>query len=186
MKRLALPGLACALTFAVVGCGPMTSPMPARFDAEAQKKIDDGWDRAFERSGKLDRQELLDVMVGLQAYQLGVDTFHLKATKKFAGGTVVMEVTFDRAKPDDDRFEVSVYDAAGKLVRKERYNRKEVEETYNALFVNPPPPRDPAVADTPEVAARRAAHEARWNKIWSVFPEQKEGQQPAPAPRPRA
>ena len=124
MKRLALPGLACALTFAVVGCGPMTSPMPARFDPDSQKEIDAAWDRAFAPAGKLERQELLDVMVGTQAYQLGIDTFHLKATKKFAGGTVVMEVTFDRARPDDDRFEVSVYDESGKLVRQERYTRR--------------------------------------------------------------
>ena len=31
-------------------------------------------------------------MVGTRAYQLGVDTFHLRAEKQFVGGKVVMEV----------------------------------------------------------------------------------------------
>src|SRR5262249_61254688 len=103
MKRLALPGLACALALAVVGCGPMTSPMPARFDPETQKEIDAGWDRAFAPAGKLDRQELLDVMVGTQAYQLGGDTFHLRATKRVASGIVGVEGGVGRAEPGGGR-----------------------------------------------------------------------------------
>jgi hypothetical protein len=186
MKRLALPAVACALTFVVVGCGPMTSPMPARFDPESQKQIDAGWDRAFATTDKLNRQELLDVMVGTQAYQLGVDTFYLRATKTFAGGFVVMEIEFDRLKPEADRFEVTVYDVDGKQLRRERYGRKEVEETYDALFVNPPPPRDPAAPDNPGMADRRARHEARWNKIRDLFPDPKDAPPAAPAPRAKA
>src|SRR5262249_60292808 len=116
----------------------------------------------------------------------GVDTFSLRATKRFAGGIVVMEVAFDRAKPDDDRFEVSVYDEAGRLLRQERYGRKDVEATYDALFVNPPPPRDPTIPDNPARASRRAEDEARWNKIRELFPDPMEAPQPAPAPRPQA
>jgi hypothetical protein len=184
MKRFVLPGLACALAFAF-GCGPMKSPLPQRFEPETQKVIDESWNRAFTPQDKLGRQELLDVMVGVQAYQLGVDTFTLRAEKKFDGGKVVMEVAFDRAKPDGDRFEVGVYDAAGKLVRTERYARKEIEETYNALFVVPA--ENAGVPEGPGMAARRAEHKARWEKIWSVFPEVKEDKPAgAAAPRPKA
>jgi hypothetical protein len=115
-----------------------------------------------------------------------VDTFYLRAEKRFAGGKVVMEVGFDRAKSDEDRFEVRVYDTAGRLVRQERYSRAEVEETYQALFVNPPPPRDPNVPDNPGMAARRAAYDARWQRILEVFPEAREEKTPQVAPMPRA
>jgi hypothetical protein len=190
MKRLVLPGLACALAVAVVGCGPMKTPLPDRFSEEGQKVIDDSWNRAFTPPDKLTHQELLDVMVGTQAYQLGVDTFMLRAEKRFAGGKVVMEVWFDRARPDDDRFEVSVYDTAGKLLRTERYTRKEIDETYNALFVIIP-------EDSPHKdlvpPARRAEHKARWDKIRSLFPEMKDEKKigddgktdEAPRPRPK-
>jgi hypothetical protein len=173
MKRLVLPGLACALIFlTAVGCGPMKAPLPARLDPETQKKIDESWDRAFAPADRLGHQDLLDVMVGTQAYQLGVDTFSLRAEKRFAGGKVVMEVGFDRARPNDDRFEVTVYDPAGKLVRAERYTRQEVEDTYHALFGNSP---------------ERADHAARWEKIRNLFPEvkdePKDGKPAAPMPR---
>ena len=80
MKRLALLSSACALAFlTAVGCGPMKTPLPARLDDETQKKVDESWDRAFTPADRLVRQDLLDVMVGTQAYQLGVDTFALRA-----------------------------------------------------------------------------------------------------------
>src|SRR3954469_18665464 len=108
MKRLALLSSACALAFlAVVGCGgPMRVPLPARLDDETQKKVDESWNRALTPADRLGHQDLLDGVVGTQAYQLGVDTFSLRAEKRFDGGRVVMEVAFDRARPADDRFEV--------------------------------------------------------------------------------
>src|SRR5689334_1244025 len=149
MKRLALLSSACALAFlTAVGCGPMKTPLPARLDDETQKKVDESWDRAFTPADRLVRQDLLDVMVGTQAYQLGVDTFALRAEKRIAGGRVVMEVAFDRARPGDDRFEVSVYDAAGKLVRSERYSRQEIDEAYGILFSVQP--ENPNVPEPPE------------------------------------
>jgi hypothetical protein len=173
MKRLALLSPACALAFlAVVGCGPMKVPLPARLDDETQKKVDKSWDRAFTPADRLAHQDLLDVMVGTQAYQLGIDTFVLRAEKRVAGGKVVMEVAFDRAKPADDRFEVSVYDDAGKRVRSERYSRQEIDATCEVLFGLPP--ENPNAPDPPEVAARRAAHKARWEKINGLFPGAKE------------
>jgi hypothetical protein len=170
MKRLALPGLACALAL-TFGCGPM----PPRLDPEAQKDIDQSWDRAFTPADKFNRQELLDVMVGTQAYQLGVDTFAFRAEKTLAGGKVVMEVGFDRAKPEADRFEVTVLDPAGKVVRRERYGRPEVEETYSVLFANP---------NKPGAAGRQAERDARWKRIQEVFPRQTDPNPAAPGPQP--
>ncbi len=150
----------------------MQIPLPQRFDPELQKEIDTSWNRAFSPADKLGHQDLLDVMVGTQAYQLGVDTFMLRAEKRFVGGKVVMEVGFDRARPDDDRFMVSVYDAAGKLVRTERYARAEIDTTYRDLF--PKPNDEPQRADLKE----------RWNKITSLFP-QAGAEKAEEAPKPR-
>ncbi|MDB5310718.1 MAG: hypothetical protein JWO38_4920 [Gemmataceae bacterium] len=185
MKRFALPGLACALAATFVGCGPMPTPMPKRFEGDTQKELDTSWDKAFTPAERFDHQGLLDVMVGTQAYQLGVDTFSLRAEKRVAGGKVVMQVSFDRARPADDRFEVTVYDSAGKLVRAERYSRKEVDATHDALFADPPPPKDPDVPDRPGMAARRAEYDARWKRIQEIFPRPKEGE-PDGAPMPGA
>jgi hypothetical protein len=83
-----------------------------------------------------------------------------------------MEVAFDREKPNDDRFEVGVYDAAGNLLRVERYTREEIATTYGALF-----------GTTPEL---RAEHAARWDKIRVLFPEPgSEKLQGAPKPGPK-
>jgi hypothetical protein len=153
-----------------------------RLSPETQKAFDDGWNRSLTPPEKLGHQELLDVLVGTQAYQLGIDTLTFRAEKRFVGGKVVMEVWFDREKPNDDRFEVTVYDTVGKLVRTERYTRKEIDDTYHALFVILPD--DNGVVK--EAPARRADHEARWEKIRSLFPEIKEEKtEEAPPPRPK-
>jgi hypothetical protein len=169
MKRFVLLVPACALALAF-GCGPMKVPLPERLDPEAQKAIDDGWNRALTPPDKLGRQELLDVLVGVQAYQLGVDSFTFRAEKRFAGGKVVMEVGYDRSRPNDDRFEVTVYDDAGKVVRNERYTREEIDETFHALFVIPRDDHGPAEA----APALRADHHRRWEKIVSLFPKSHE------------
>jgi hypothetical protein len=128
--------------------------MPARLDPEAQKDIDAAWDAA---------------LVGTQAYQAGADALTLRSEKRFAGGRVVMEVAFDRTKPDDDRFVVTVLDPAGAVARQERYSRADVEQTARELFDRtdnaPARPDDP-----PEVVRRRAAAEARWKQIGELFP----------------
>ena len=157
----------CAL--ALVGCGPPSSPMPARLGDESQKKIDEAWDRAMTPPSKLARADVLDALLGTRAYELGVDTFAMRSEKRFAGGKVVMEIAFDCSRPADDRFEVSVFDTAGKLLRQERYGRDEVEEAHAALFVNPPHPKADNVPDPPGMAAQRAAFDARWKKITDLL-----------------
>ncbi len=153
----------------LTGCGPMTRPLPERLEGDQQKQIDDAWARALTPVGKYDRQTWLDVMAGARAYEHGVDSLVLRSEKKWSGGRVAMEVHFDRARPADDRFVVTVYDPAGKVLREERYGRAEVEQAVAELFPNlPPKGNDP---DPPDVAAKRAACEARWKRIEAVFPK---------------
>ena len=134
MKTL-LPCLcSCAVVFLMYGCGPMQMPMPVRLDAEAQKKIDQTWDKALTPVGRFGHQGLLDFFVLTQAYQSGVDKLTFRSEKKVALGMVVMEIEYDRLKPIEDRFEVKIYDLAGNLLRQERYSREEVEGSSRDLL----------------------------------------------------
>ena len=167
MFRLTAVVPLCAL--ALVGCGPPTSPMPERLGDESQEQIDEAWDRAMSPPSKLARTDMLDALLGTRAYEVGVDTFAMRSEKRFAGGNVVMEIAFDRRRPADDRFEVSVFDTAGKLLRHERFDRDEVDESYRALFVEKPHPQAENVPDQPGMAAQRAAFDARWKKITDLL-----------------
>ncbi|QEL13811.1 hypothetical protein [Limnoglobus roseus] len=125
----------------VVGCGPMSRPIPERLNDVDQKSVNEAWNRALTPVGKHDRQTWLDVFVTAYAHEVGVDRLTFRSEKDLATGKVVMEVFFERAKPADDRFVVTVYDAAGKVVRTEKYNRDEVTRAVEELHPkgNPPP-----------------------------------------------
>jgi hypothetical protein len=166
--------LSCLVLAGATSCGPMRTPMAPRVDDETQKRIDDAWENMLSPVDRLDHQQLLDVFVGTAAYQHGVDRLSFRSEKRFSRGLVVMEVSFERADSSKDRFEVTVYDNAGRQVRKETYGRKEVEQTYHELFVNVPRPREDDRPELPEFAEWRAAHEARWAKIGNLFPRPEE------------
>jgi hypothetical protein len=134
MRRTWLVACGAAALAAVVGCGPMQSPMPVRLDDRDQKKIDESWEKALAPVDRYDHQAWLDIMLVTQAYQLGVDRLNFHSEKRFSGGTVVMEINYDRARPDSDRFEVRVLDKQGKVLRSESYGRADVENTYKELF----------------------------------------------------
>jgi hypothetical protein len=154
-----------AAVLAAAGCGPLQQPIPARLDDHAQKDIDAAWNAALTPVGRYDRGRWLDALVGTHAYQVGVDTFTLRSEKTLAAGRVVMEIHTDRARPDDDRFVVTVYDAAGVVARQERYSRADVEQAVRDLH-----PNDGA-GDT----RRTAAAEARWKQVQEMFPVRKDG-----------
>jgi hypothetical protein len=162
----------------LIGCGPLSRPIPERLADEDQKQVDDAWTRALTPVGKPDRQTWLDVFVTTQAYETGVDSLTFRSEKKWAGGRVVMEVHYDRAKPAGDRFEVTVYDAAGKALRRERYSRDEVRQTYDDLNLPGVPPKG-STPDPPGVAARRAAQEARLKRIEGIIPKPDQPKPPA-------
>jgi hypothetical protein len=135
MKTLMPCLCGCAVVFLMYGCGPMQMPMPVRLDANAQKNIDQTWDKALTPVGRFDHQGLLDFFLLTQAYQAGVDKLTFRSEKKVALGMVVMEIEYDRLKPDEDRFEAKLYDPAGNLLRQERYSRQEVEGSNRDLLV---------------------------------------------------
>ena len=135
--------------------------LSTRLPPEDQKGVDAAWDAALTPVEKYDRQRWLDTLVGTQAYQAGVDTLTFRSEKAFAGGKVVMEVFYDRAKPGDDRFVVTVLDRQGKQLRQEKYTRTEVEQTAKDLFDHSGNPQPPAV-------------EARWKQIGEMMPKPKE------------
>ena len=172
MHRMFLLSVLSTLgVLSVSGCGPLDRPMPARLDDEGQKEVDAAWNAALAPVGKYDRQRWLDALVGSQAYQNGVDSLTFRSEKAFAGGRVVMEVFFERAKPEEDRFVVTVLNQAGVTLRQEKYNRTDVEQTARELSEQSPPPQP---TDPPEVVKRRAALEARWNQITEMLPKQKD------------
>lgn len=142
--------------------------MVERPSEDDQKSLDDSWNRALSPTDKLSRQEWLDLFVGAQAYQAGVDKLHMRSEKAFSGGTIVMEVHYDRFSPDGDLFEVSVFDATGQLLRKEQYTRKDVEQTRSDLFEQVGP------FDEEERAEHEAEIKARWEKIAGYFPNAKQ------------
>ncbi|HEX3147701.1 MAG TPA: hypothetical protein VHR66_06430 [Gemmataceae bacterium] len=161
----------------IVGCGPMGSgPMPPRLQADEQKKIDDAWENALAPVDHLDRQAVLDTLIVSQAFQAGVDRMEFHSEKKFSGGLVVMEIHFDRAKPNDDRFEITIRDAAGKELRHLVYNRTEVETTYQELsdpkYAKQPPP------NVPVDAKKREEVQKRIEAVEKLFPKPEE---PKPA-----
>ena len=128
-----LPACGAVVLFALVGCGPVTTPIPPRLDAAGQNQIDTAWEQALTPVNKYDNQALLDLLVTTQAYQFGVDVLSFRSEKKFSVGKVLMEIQFDRAKPAEDRFLVTVLDQAGKTLRKEQYGRQQVETTLTSL-----------------------------------------------------
>jgi hypothetical protein len=161
MFRLAATALACAFTFTLGGCAP-ESPMPTRHEGGSQTLIDTAWNRALTPPDALPRQDLLDAIVGTDATKQGVDTYHMRSEKQTAVGLVRMEMTFHRARPTDDRLEITVTDNAGRVVRYERFSRQELDDTHRDLF-QVPPAANPG--DPPGLAAQHAAYTSRWEKI---------------------
>lgn len=162
--RDAVLSLGLLVAFALVGCGPLSRPLPQRLDDDNQKQIDDAWNKALNPPEKHDRQAWLDAMIASHAYQVGVDEMQFRSVKKWSGGTVVMEAHFDRAKPNDDHFAITVLDAAGKSLRTERYTRENVDQAARDL-------EDPHLpADDP----RMQAYQARVAAVEAMLPKPKE------------
>lgn len=170
-----------AAIFAIAGCNPIgPKPMADRLSDEDQKSINESWEKVLQPPDKLDRQAFLDLLVYAQAYQVGVDHLTYRSEKVYSSGTVVMEIHFDRSRPTEDRFEVTVRDKAGKELRHLVYNRQEVEITFSDLtnqqFTKAPGPNDPPPA--PADAKKREDVQKRLAAIEQFFPKREE---PKPA-----
>ena len=160
--------LFCSLIL-LLGCGPLAVPMVDRPSEEKQAKIDITWNRALDPPDKLSRQEWLDLFVGAQAFQMGVDKLHFRSEKSLATGRIVMEVHYDRASPNEDRFDVRVFDNNDHLLREETYSRDDVENTIGDLFRN-----SPNSNQEEEWTPKEKEVNQRWEKILSYFPDAKE------------
>jgi hypothetical protein len=157
-RRVGALGLLGSLVL-LSGCGPLQRPMPTRLDQEGQKQIDQSWDEALTPVDRLNRQQVLDVLVSSFAFEVGVDRLAFRSEKEFRGGLVVMEIHYDRRKPDGDRFEVTVFDGGGKELRHERYSRQDVEQTCHVFY-------DQLSSDHPTQQERAA----RWKHVEQFFP----------------
>jgi len=149
-----------------------SGPLPPRLEEAEQKQIDESWDKALTPVEKLDRQGLLDALVVSQAYQAGVDKLTFRSEKKCAAGTVVMEIHFDRMKPDQDRFDFRIVAADGKVLRDLSYNRREVETTYKELH-DPKydPDRQPPQQLDPDQTRKRQEVGKRIQAVVQLFPK---------------
>lgn len=159
-----IPWVGVVACCALVGCGPMTGPMPQPLPDDKQKELDDAWTKALTPVDKHDRQQWLDVVVTAYPYQCGVEELHLRSVKKWDGGTVVMEIRTNRATPDDDSITVTVLDKAGKQLRTEKYLRSEVERTTREFEGKR---RD----GQPLTPAEEAAIEARVKRVEAIMPD---------------
>lgn len=118
------------------GCqiGPM-KPMPVRLNTEAQQSVDGWWNNMLTPPGRLERGVLLDTITSYGLFHAGVDRLDASAEKQVNGGKVVMVIHFDRTRPpEEDRFVVTCFDAAGYQTRVEHYTRQEIDERYAALW----------------------------------------------------
>lgn len=163
MNRYCLFGGPALAALFVVGCGPLSQPIPERLDPENQKAVDAAWNRALTPAGQHDRQTWLDVFVTRYAHEVGVDRLSFRSEKDLTNGKAVMEVLYDRTKPDDDRFVVTVYDAAGKVLRAERFTREDVQRTYRELN----PAGEPGQNDP----QRQLLLQRRQERVNQIFPE---------------
>ncbi|HWE94285.1 MAG TPA: hypothetical protein VG269_10000 [Tepidisphaeraceae bacterium] len=136
MNRLCLRHLMCCAAipaFILAGCGPMLMPMTVPLGEEDQRHVDGMWNNMLTPVNRLDRQALFDTVMMNWLFQLGVDRLHLVSEKYLTHGKVVMEIDCDRMSPAADQFTLTVLDDRGKTLRRERYSRQDVEDTYKAL-----------------------------------------------------
>lgn len=168
MKRLSLSlnSIATIGLLGVAACGPIIVPMGSHLTPDQQQVVDQSWQRALAADDELGRQGWLDLMVGSFAFQYGVDRFHFTSEKEVDNRLAVMEVRFNRAQPDDDAFEITVFDGERKILRKERYNRADVEESIAAMYDTN------ASADAQSENWKRLTQdrEARRHRIERIFP----------------
>lgn len=156
-----------------VGCGPMQTPLPRRLEDKDQQEVNGAWENALSQVDRYDNQTLLDMLICTRGYQHGVDKLEFRSEKIISIGTVIMEIHFDRAAPAEDRFEIRVVDAAGKTLRKERYEREQIERTDKELWVesNQLWKKKEQGNASPEEEKKLASLEARLKTVEKISPE---------------
>jgi hypothetical protein len=150
--------LACALIVLILapGCGPMMFPMVRPLAPDEQKQIDSAWNAMLTPVKRTDRQTLLDCIILMQMYQLGVDRFTARSTKTTSAGRVEMSIDFDRAKPERDQFVFRVAGPWGQTLRQEKWSSAEVFQAGTELTET-----HIENAPNPDLAAHKAEAEKR-------------------------
>ena len=173
--------ITACLAVALVGCVPVKNgPLPPPLADENQRTVDESWERALNPVDRLDRAPLLDALILTQGYQLGIDRLTLRSEKDYSAGIVVMEIHINRRQPVNDRFDVSVIDKAGKIIRQFSYSREEVERTQRELCDSKyvcPDPNKPVANDYE--AKKRDEIQARLKAVAQIFPKIDDDEQEA-------
>ena len=172
MRRTVFILCMCALSL-VQGCRPLMSPMPVRLEDEQQKSINESWEKTLVPVDRFDSQTLLDIFLATNAYQCGVDKLEFLSEKRYSGGTIVMEIHYDRLFPEKDRFTVKILDSQGKILRQESYDRKQIDKTDKELSVdyNYLRRKHEENRTTADEIKRLEAYEARLAVIEQIFPK---------------
>ena len=142
--------------------------MVLRLEEKHQALVDQAWSNMLTPVERLDRMLLLDTIIAHRFHEVGVDRLHLLSEKDLPGGTVHMEVFFNRQKPEADLFVVTYRDHAGRMLRSEKYDREDVEG--RSEFLGLPVHGSDTIegmdgAECEELEARKAEREARMREI---------------------
>jgi hypothetical protein len=164
--RRALPALLILILLG--GCGPLAVPAVRRLEAPEQEQIDRSWNNMLSPPARLDRELLLDTVEAFQLHHFGVDRLHMQSQKRFDGGTVTMDVYFDRGRREVDAFWITIRNPRGRLLRVERYPSHEVFAHAEDLGVSTSGERTrPTTRPSPneQAAAQDAESERRFARI---------------------
>src|SRR5215212_9974743 len=104
-----------------VGCGPLVFPAVQRLSPQEQAEVNGMWDNMLTPQDRLPRDVLVDAVVFFQLYERGVERLTMRSEKSYAGGTVVMTISYDRLMSVQDALTIELYDRVGQKVRTERY-----------------------------------------------------------------
>ena len=125
--------LALSLLALLCGCGPLMFPAVQRLEPEEQAQVDRMWNNMLTPPQRLVRGVLLETIATFYLFQIGEDRLTMRSEKDYAGGTAVMTVTFDRAKPAVDALVIDLLDRRGRPVRSETYTGQEVLDRIREL-----------------------------------------------------
>lgn len=115
------------LALALPGCGPILTPMIPRLTEEQQSQVDQMWQNLLTPPTRVSHETLLDVLMNHMLYSFGTDRATYRAEKVVRNHLVLMEITFDRHRPNFDRFTVAVHGPDGSLLRQDHYSRQDIE-----------------------------------------------------------
>ena len=151
----------------------MSSVVVYRLSDEEQARIDEAWVRMVASDRDIDRILLLDAILAMRLHEIGVDRLHFESEKDVEGGTVLMEIHYDRVQPAaDDVFRMTYCDARGRVLREERFARDEVEYRLGSLYgAIRPPEALKGAARRRWVKDAEAAREVRMKEIATLLGE---------------